>query len=138
MRPIYETQEDLSREAKVAKRLGQVWECSMRKLQPRDAFDYAAMRGDEVVGFVEIKNRRNLMGQYSTYMISMTKLATAHSIFCATYVPCVLVVQWSDCMGWISLSHAEGVLKMGGRSDRNDPGDIEPVFHIDISKFKVL
>lgn len=138
MRPIYETQGDLSREAGVAHHIGNAWGCSMQKLQPRDAFDYAAMRGDEIVGFVEIKNRTNPMGRYPTYMISMTKLATAQSIYLATYVPCVLVVKWSDCIGWISLNNAEVVLKMGGRSDRNDPQDTEPVCHIDMSRFRIV
>ena len=138
MRPIYETQDDRDREALVAKKVGDAFKCSMGKLQPRDAFDFAAMRGDKIVGFVEIKVRANPMGQYSTYMISMTKLATAHAIFAATKTPCILAVQWTDALGYIDMNAVDVTLKMGGRSDRNDPRDIEPVCHIDISGFTLI
>lgn len=138
MRPIYETQADRGREALVARRMADAFGCSMRKLQPRDAFDFAAMRGDRIVGFVEIKVRANPMGQYSTYMISMTKLATAHAIFSATKTPCVLAVQWTDALGYIKMNGIDVTLKMGGRSDRNDPQDTEPVCHIDISGFTLI
>jgi len=138
MRPIYETQDDRDREALVAKKVGDAFNCSMGKLQPRDAFDFAAMRGDKIVGFVEIKVRANPMGQYSTYMISMTKLATAHAIFAATKTPCILAVQWTDALGYIDMNAVDVTLKMGGRSDRNDPRDIEPVCHIDIAAFKLI
>jgi hypothetical protein len=108
------------------------------KLQVRDAFDYAATRGKNITAFVEVKTRTNPMHKYPTYMISMTKVMNANAVFMSTGTPSLLVVKWTDCMGWVQLNQNKFTLEIGGRRDRHDAQDIEPVCHISIDLFKVI
>ena len=138
MRPIYETPHDLANEASVADVLSSAWNCESTKLQVRDAFDYAATRGKNITAFVEVKTRTNPMHKYPTYMISMTKVMNANAVFMSTGTPSLLVVKWTDCMGWVQLNQNKFTLEIGGRRDRHDAQDIEPVCHISIDLFKVI
>lgn len=136
MRPIYETKEDLEKEASLGSIISRRWKCRMQKLQPRDPFDYAAVRDGKISAFIEIKNRTNKMLQYPTYMISMTKVVNATMTTISTGLPCFLVVRWIDKIGYINIGNVETFVTMGGRIDRSDPQDVEPVCHIDIRTFK--
>lgn len=136
MRPIYETEEDLAKEASLGSIIARHWKCRMQKLQPRDHFDYAAIRDGKVSAFIEIKNRTNKMSQYPTYMISMTKVINATMTTIATGIPCFLVVRWIDKTGYVNIGNIDTTVTMGGRTDRSDPQDVEPVCHIDIGEFK--
>lgn len=136
MRPIYETKEDLEKEASLGSIISRRWKCRMQKLQPRDPFDYAAVRDGKISAFIEIKNRTNRMLQYPTYMISMTKVVNATMTTISTGLPCFLVVRWIDKIGYINIGNVETFVTMGGRIDRSDPQDVEPVCHIDIRTFK--
>ena len=138
MRPIYETEKDLVNERSLSDVVSKKWKCTLQKLQPRDPFDYAAVRSKEVVAFVEMKNRTNSFGKYDTYMISMTKLVHARSINQATSLPCILAVRWTDLIGWVRLDNVTTQVTMGGRFDRNDPQDIEPVCHISMKDFIII
>jgi hypothetical protein len=108
------------------------------KAAGRDAFDYAATRGKNITAFVEVKTRTNPMHKYPTYMISMTKVMNANAVFMSTGTPSLLVVKWTDCMGWVQLNQNKFTLEIGGRRDRHDAQDIEPVCHISIDLFKVI
>jgi hypothetical protein len=108
----------------------------MQKLQPRDRFDYAAVRSGKVMSFIEMKTRTNPMMKYPTYMISMTKVINAKITNMATGIPCFLIVKWSDYAGYVSIDNIETTVTMGGRTDRSDPQDVEPVCHINLSYFK--
>jgi hypothetical protein len=122
----------------VADVLSSAWNCELIKLQVRDAFDYAATRGKNITAFVEVKTRTNPMHKYPTYMISMTKVMNANAVFMSTGTPSLLVVKWTDCMGWVQLNQNKFTLEIGGRRDRHDAQDIEPVCHISIDLFKVI
>lgn len=136
MRPIYETDKDLRNELSLSNIVSKQWKCTMQKLQPRDHFDYAAVRNGEVVAFIEMKTRSNKMQHYPTYMISMTKVINASITGISTGLPCFLVVQWVDGVGYVNMGNVKTTVKMGGRTDRSDPQDVEPVCHIDIGLFK--
>ena len=138
MRPIYETDEDLKKEKSLSDMISKSWRCELQKLQPRDPFDYAAVRDGKVVAFVEMKNRTNEYGRYDTYMISMTKLMHAKNIKEATDIPSILAVKWTDSVGWVKLNNITTHVTMGGRFDRNDPQDVEPVCHIDMKDFVMI
>jgi|14_taG_2_1085336.scaffolds.fasta_scaffold09113_7 hypothetical protein len=136
MRPIYETEKDLRNEVTLSDLVSERWKCSMQKLQPRDRFDYAAVRSGKVMSFIEMKTRTNPMMKYPTYMISMTKVINAKITNMATGIPCFLIVKWSDYAGYVSIDNIETTVTMGGRTDRSDPQDVEPVCHINLSYFK--
>ena len=138
MRPIYETENDLRNERSLSDVVSKKWRCELQKLQPRDSFDYAAIRDGRVVAFVEMKNRTNEFSKYDTYMISMTKLLHARNIREATEIPCILAVKWTDAIGWVKLNNVKSYVTMGGRFDRGDPQDVEPVCHINIKDFVLI
>jgi len=138
MRPIYETEKDLKNERSLADILCKKWRCKLQKLQPRDSFDYAAIRDGKVIAFIEMKNRNNEIGKYDTYMISMSKLLHAHNVRNVTDIVCVLAVRWTDAIGWVMFDRKRSHVTMGGRFDRGDPQDVEPVCHIKIKDFHLL
>jgi len=101
--------------------------------------DFCAIRDGVVVGFIETKVRSNPHWQYPTYMISLKKLSAASAAMVALNVPTILAVRWSDAWGYVSLiglpSHTSAI---GGRVDRADPQDMEPVALIPMSHFVVI
>ena len=53
-------------------------------------------------------------------------------------LPCRLAVMWTDNWGYTDLALTpEIVVSMGGRRDRGDEQDIEPVHLIPIFSFKI-
>lgn len=136
MRPLYETKEDLTRERKAARHLGSVTDSFPVKL-PIDAHaDYIMVRAGEAKAVVEIKCRNNSRLAYDTYMISQHKYEGLLSWEGYGLKP-LLLVSWTDAVGYVSLPCAH-TTAIGGRRDRGDAQDIEPVVHIEISQFKLL
>ena len=139
VRPAYETQEDLFREVSFIERLCAVWKCGSRKLPIRYKLDYALLRDGIIRAFLEVKTREYTRDHFNSYMISMEKVEAAqeHSRFAG--VPAILAVKWQDEAGYVVLNDLKDVtLGFGGRVDRGDAQDMEPVVYIPISQFKAL
>jgi len=134
-RPLYETSADREHESRLVSGLSQKFKCTFEKLPIKMGMDYAALRNGEVVAFFEVKRRSVSSNKYPTYMISVHKLMAAKSLSELTGLPCYLLVEWTDKTGIIKLPPKNMTIKMGGRADRNDPDDIEPVFHFQIGDF---
>jgi hypothetical protein len=150
VRPINETEQDRARERKIldayiASRDG----CNasyiiMPQTSHFDAVAISAWAGKIYTWPVEIKSRSCPHDQYKTLILSARKirdLYDAPELIGATHAT-QLLVRWSDVMGSLPITEAEisymsGPVK-GGRHDRGQPGDIEDVMHIDISRFKIL
>jgi|TARA_R110000796_G_scaffold26400_3_gene73488 hypothetical protein len=99
--------------------------------------DYAMYRNDNLVGFSEVKCRTNSVQDYKTYIISLSKVMSARRLSSVTSTKSLLIVSWSDAIGWIDF-FSDFKVKQGGRSDRNDWQDQEPVCHFDIKDFKII
>ena len=69
-------------------------------------------------------------------MISVSKVMAARALTDATGVECLLIVKWKDNAGWINLSKDPDSVGFGGRVDRNDSQDMEPVVYYNIIRFK--
>ena len=131
MRPKYETEEDRNREAVVLSSVCRSWECAAYKLPDRYEFDYLLMRKKEGKAWLEIKVRTNERDDYPDYMISFAKLMAARRLSEASALPSFLLVQWVRSKGLIRLDTIKKFrLSMGGRSDRGDAQDLEPVIFI--------
>ena len=140
-RPTYETNYNRSKEDEVSDRLRRLWEMEIEKLKPYFPADVAVISNDStVVAFCEIKCRTNDMTAYPTYMVSVHKLYELASLASFTEIPSLLVVEWSDCLGyWKVPETLKGIeTGIGGTKKRGDPQDIEPVAYIPIGDFKVL
>ena len=138
-RPKYETSEDLSKEAlaiqKFIARFGGAVEFAKLPIQYK--MDFCLIDDETVCTFVEVKCRTNKKTAYSTYIISRSKIVVAKA-YNDIGIKCILLVQWTDEMGWVDLSNNEWPVKIGGRKDRGDWQDIEPVAHIPISEFNIV
>ena len=138
MRPVYETEAHLQGEEEVAKKL-EAWInnplATVVKTPPLAPYDYCIVKKGLISGVVEIKVRSNPSAKYPTYMISLEKVSqcTSHAniIGCPFYV----VVQWTDSLGRWKFDRDQYTTGMGGRTDRNDSMDQEPVIYIPIKNF---
>jgi hypothetical protein len=138
MRPRYETQYDSREEARFSEILAERFRCSLHKLPIRYGLDFSAVRDGRVVAFVETKVRTNPVGQYPTYMISVGKFMYADTLTRVTGLDCILAVKWSDAWGHTNLVLQPDIeVTIGGRRDRGDEQDIEPVCLIPIAQFKI-
>jgi hypothetical protein len=139
MRPTYETEADRGREADFSKILCQSFGCTLHKLPIRYGLDFVAVKDGRTIGFMETKVRTNPVGKYPTYMISAGKFMSADALTRATGLPCRLAVMWADAWGHTKLVMTpEIVVSLGGRRDRGDEQDIEPVHLIPISSFEII
>jgi hypothetical protein len=72
-------------------------------------------------------------------MIALTKIMAARRLSEASQLRSFLLVQWSDYCGYVRLdSLLDFRVAVGGRTDRGDPDDIEPVALIPIMDFARL
>lgn len=136
MRPLYETREDLGRERKVARYFGRATDSVPVKLPINAHADFIMVREGEAKAVVEIKCRNNSRLAYDTYMISQHKYEGLLSWEGYGLKP-ILLVSWTDSVGFISLP-CQHTKSIGGRRDRGDIQDIEPVVHIEIAQFKLI
>lgn len=135
-RPMYESQQDLSKENVVAAQLGALWGCELYKMPIRYHIDWAVTKNGEIKAFAELKIRNNPINQYETFIISLAKWITGNELSKAAGVPFVIVVKWTDGIYWHKAGTAPVNTKMGGRFDRGDSQDFEPMIHIHIADFK--
>ncbi len=132
MRPIYETTETHSKELKIANFVADKWKCAMTKTPLRYCVDFMAVRDGLVVAFVEIKCRNyswEKINGWGGYMFSLGKYIESKAMAEATGVPFILIVETTT-----GLYHQifktwdkNPAVQLGGRTDRSDWQDLEPV-----------
>ena len=139
MRLKYEKPEDIVAERTALDRACEIWKCTAEKLPIRYELDYLLLREGRGVAWLEIKSRTNARTAYPTYMISFGKIMAARRLSEASQLPSFLLVQWSDYCGYVRLdSLLDFRTGVGGRTDRGDEQDIEPVALIPIVDFARL
>jgi len=132
MRPLYETERDLSNEEKVLAYLVEKWALSgWLKLSLSYGLDYALCRlPGQISSYAEIKVRPGLSPGFGDgYYLSLHKVMRAREINSETGAPCHLVVNFpgNEDSIWRAdmFSHKDGCI-VAGRKDRGDPLDQEP------------
>jgi hypothetical protein len=145
MRPTYETSDHLALETAVANRVGKAWGATPTKLPKFYKCDWALTRGDSVEAFIEVRCRNFTYEKYPTIIISSEKWAYLVNRDKTLHRPFFFCVRFADDkIYYVRPSHladAKFVVKMGGRTaggknDRGDWQDIEPVVHIPTEAFK--
>lgn len=139
-RPTYVTEQDKRNEIAVAQKLTNLWSCEAHRTPEKYAVDFALSRGGSVQAMAEVKFRYR---SYPTLLLSLHKYTAMCLSSEVTGLPHLLVVSWPESKGRVirytrvnrSL-HTRVV--MGGRKDRGDPDDIEPMVEIPIEKFSLL
>jgi hypothetical protein len=128
-RPLYETRVDRLREQAVAERLGATLDCTAHKLGMRYVLDFALLgRTGKVRYFCEVKWRELPFGYGDGFYVALGKVLAAESLLAATGIASLVAVR---CIGnSVHVGFMRGVrpghVILHGRTDRNDPADIEP------------
>jgi len=139
MRPLYENKKSLEKEREFAAVIQEAWNCTLVKLPIQYSLDYGCYRDKEFLGFVELKNRSVNKSTYPTYMISLSKFLKAKELSRSTGKGTSLCVSWKDEKGYVRLDTIAGYdINQGGRTDRNDWQDQEPIVFIDINNFRKI
>lgn len=133
-RPRYETESDLVLEWHVIRQIETRWRCEAHKLPISYGLDFALVRGGQICAAVEMKRRSK---RYGSLMISMHKLTKARD-FRDQGVPTFFVIAWPDGVYYHEISDDLFPIGWGGRIDRGDSADVEPVAHIPAENFKSL
>lgn len=124
-RPRYESEADRARELAVARAVFQPYGLTVLKLPIAYEVDFAVLRGERVVGFAEVKVRKRA---YDTLMLSLHKaealrrLATGFRSWLLVAVPAGVYAR-----RFVIAERFD--VRVGGRSDRGDWQDVEPVAH---------
>jgi len=135
-RQWHESESDLLNEQGVAIAISRAWRVIPVKLPVEFRVDYALFRGEDIKAWAEVKCRRVERQKYPTYIVSLAKVKAGQRLALAHGVPFLLVVQWADATGWVIPTLDD--VRVGGRRDRGESLDIEPMVHIPISSFKRL
>jgi hypothetical protein len=136
-----ETAEMLAIEKEIADHFCGAFGATARKLGLEYRVDFAVYReGKTIRAFLEVKRRTFVWGQYPSAMMSFRKFIKGRELAKAFNLPFLFLV--SDANGALylcdlaKLEIGDFTLEIGGRTDRNDSQDIEPVAMIPIGKFK--
>lgn len=140
-RPIYETQADRVRQAVAIRTLAKATKSEAVPTESLARWDYEMRRNGVVAAIVEVKCRNCRMSHHQTYMIGLAKALRLRQAALELKVAGVLLVAWQDGTGWLRVdvgNHEDWQTGMGGRTDRNDPMDTEPVAHFPMAWFRML
>ena len=142
MRPLYESDQDRSNEAKVAGEISKIWGCHVRKLDPTNSADYAVEHNGSVVALLEIKCRKYSFDQLQKLgglFISRQKIDRVMGVCAGEGLWFTLAISLPD--GIYALSAKEWPsfeIVRAGRTDRNDPADIEQCYLIPMNYFEAI
>lgn len=138
-RPIYESQVDLTHENKMKTFLEAKWNCTLHKVPLKYQVDWLAMRGKDPMAFVEFKHRDKLsINAYPRYMISLDKWMKAKQLSKEVEIPFIMVITFTEGTYYGVFAHNglhDVTYGFGGRYDRGDAQDVEPMIYLPLKKF---
>ena len=137
MRPTYETDADLANEVEIKEILSDQWKVAFHKMPRSYNIDWLLVDADGMAkAFVELKCRSNPSTQYPTLMLSLHKWMHGKELAREINGVFLVVVRWTDGLFYCIPQECEVTFGVGGRTDRGDDQDVEPVVHIPVSCFK--
>ena len=140
-RIVYENEATLLTERLAITEVAALWTVSVVKLPRKYSADFALIRegGGErkVVAWAEFKSRTNPIDKYKNYQVSLHKYMRMTALATETGIMSLLIVQWTDCTGYIQLPTPVNVV-FGGTMNRGDWEDKEPMVEIPNSMFKII
>lgn len=161
-RPLYENQESILDEMSFAEKIASKLSVNLIKLPIAYNLDFAMMRSDlpqvmypktpetaksivsslrgkEVVSFAELKRRGVPSDRYSTLVLSLNKVEAGLTKSRLFGKPFFIFVRYSDKDVYLKYKDEYSFpIHIGGRYDRGDYQDIEPVVHIPKDMFTEL
>ncbi len=138
MRPRYESYADRAAQERIIQRLQTITGLTAHSMPDRYPVDAALAQGKQLIAFVEIKARDHAYMAFATYILSLAKWASVQRLAEFGAAKTILVVKWTDDTRYCVLPDYGLEVTMGGRDDRGDAQDMEPVAHIPIDQFRPL
>lgn len=135
-RRTYETRDTLAAEEEAAKIYAEAIGADLQKLPRRYEIDYMLTRSGKMVGWLEVKCRPGCQ-RHQTYAVSAAKIDKGCRLaerFGGSFE--LLVVRTSDAMVLDALSERPVGVTIGGRTDRGDADDVEPMAHYAWASFR--
>lgn len=138
-RPVYERTADLQREMDAVALMGQRWGVTFAKTPKFYAIDFCMVdQLGRVCGWLEVKGKTFPRSTYPTFFTSTEKLLRLVRMGQFTGLPSILVCSWADGVFYTQPTPQDcrrWAIKVGGRVDRGDADDLEPVTHIPVGEF---
>jgi len=135
------TSEDLANENSVKADLERAWNCTLHHLPHLYHVDFFAERDNDLVAWVEVKQRTCRSTDYDTVFLNQSKKWN-HLHALSGSAPAFFVVRWADGVTrYLDISRVRlAWLSYGGENDRWGEGqhDHEAVFEVPIREMKVL
>lgn len=128
-RPIYETPTDLANEQAVVDLLAAKWGCVFRKLPMQYRIDFMAFRDEKPVAVVEVKKRN---AKYPEMMISLQKVLSGLQLSEFLRVPFLMVYAFPGEIFYKQIEQGKFNVSWGGRKDRADAQDMEPMIMLEL------
>ena len=139
VRPVYEIQQTLELERLAITSFAEQFDVQPVKLPIAYNIDYAMLSGENLMCWVEVKCRDVERYAYETLAISMKKIVNGVQLSKMSGKSFLLLVQWNDSLGWVKVKEDDELdIRLGGRKDRNDWQDVEPMAHFDVRQFKII
>lgn len=138
MRPTYETESDLENERRIIRVIAERWNCEAKKNPQFYKVDYGLYRNGEIYAWAELRNRNISIDTYPTFHLSVSKTIFLFDLGYRTDRPAFIIVGLKDRILFHQIRlPASYRITEGGRKDRDDPDDKEPVVNIPWDQFRV-
>ena len=135
------TSEDLANEDAIKKFLEQKWGCTLHHLPHLYNVDFYAERNNNLVAWVEVKQRSCTSDKYPTVFLNKGK-KYKHLLALAHVANAFFVVRWADGVtAYINIFDVrKDWLTVGGEANRWGEGahDFEPVFEVPVGEMRLL
>ena len=131
MRTQYESKEDRNIEQKLIK---DYVSTGALKLPKSYGFDFMVQHGPKLPEVWEVKRRKK---RYSTWFVSLLKLLKAQH-YEALGIKAYALVEIEGKVYTLRFTETPYYIEWGGRSDRNDSADQEPMVHYKLINMKEI
>jgi hypothetical protein len=137
-RPRYETAEDLNHEFTIATEWAAQWNATIQKLPEGKRYfcDMGVFRDGNMVAIAEVKDRPAWKPSYGTVILGLSKVRDLYS-YNKLSIPAYFVARLAGVIHYTRIDDriADWHIHWSGRTDRNDPQDLEPCVHIPFEAF---
>jgi hypothetical protein len=142
MRPLYETEANLTKERELALFFEQTYQCQLRKLPIRYHLDFAIEQNGRIQGFIEVKIRNQTFEQIELmggYKLSFAKWCAAEQMCRVAGKSFILLVGFQDQVRYARFDDFKhDGLVWWGRQDRGDSQDMEPAVVLNTNRFVMV
>lgn len=135
--PLFACEVDAVHEREVAALLAQAWNCEIKAFGRLCPVDFFALRGDRLVGVLELKSRSHGSAKYPTVFLNVRKWLALKLAAYGLGCPGIFVVRFTDGVYFIPVDAvpvgSANVIIGGTREIVKSHTDIEPVFAVPVA-----